>query len=576
MNNNRKILKFSSITFSNIKLEIENYLRKTYNKADQLFSPASPYGHVIQVTEQLYELSMLYLKNTISQFDMSNVNSTNSKIIRSNAIVAGHNPSRNISATGILKFVLRAGTVIEEDIPGSKITIFNKTAMKNKTNGLEYFIDLGGSDKITYAVNNNSTYIINITQGKYEYTDFTGTGNINQSYSINIPGSKEVENFNFEVTVNGDVWGSRKHLYDIMADEQACVVRTGFTGGIEVIFGNGSFGAIPPIGSIIRVSYVVSDGSNGNIFRRTVNDWNILDDIIDGFGNTIELSQYFDISIMADINFGANSESVEFTRNILPITSQNFVLGLPQQYAYQIKRLGVFSHVNAYDDRGTVMIVATPNIKLFKNRNANYFTIDKSAFELDSYEISKVDKYLKTGGNIQLTKKYKIRSPKLSYYVMNVFVIIYDDATMDNVTSEIQEKVSDYFLDFHRTDRVPKKDIINVLSEIDDIDSVDVQFISKKNEDYHGDFMIRDKNSRNSNVSDSNTLRRFPDYNPREMRGIDPVLGDIIFDASEIPVIRGGWRDRNDIYYNEEPGKEFSSINVVKKGTTDKKTIIKM
>jgi hypothetical protein len=36
-----------------------------------------------------------------------------------------------------------------------------------------------------------------------------------------------------------------------------------------------------------------------------------------------------------------------FTKNILPIASNNFVLGLPQQYAYEIKKLGVFSHVNA-------------------------------------------------------------------------------------------------------------------------------------------------------------------------------------------------------------------------------------
>ena len=574
-----KLLIFSSITFTNIKLEIEDFLRRTYNKADQLFSPASPYGHVLQITEQLYQLSMLYLKSTINQFDMSNANSVNGNIVRSNAIVAGHTPSRSISSTGILKLVLRSGTQVDKDIPGSKITIFNKTLIKNKTNGLDYIIDLGGADKITYTVTQNSQFIVNVTQGKYEFSDFTGTGDINQSYSVNIPGLKEVENFNIEVTVNGDAWSIRKHLYDIAPDEQACVVRTGFTGGIEVIFGNGYFGKVPTVGSIIRVSYITSDGASGNIYRRTTNDWTVIDDVIDGFGNTFDITQFFDINIMADINFGADGESVEFTRNILPITSQNFVLGLPQQYAYQIKRLGVFSHVNAYDNKGTVMIVATPNIKIFKNRNANYFTIDKSAFELDSYEISKVDKYLKTSGNIQLTKKYKITSPILSYYIMNVFVIIYDDAVMENVTNEIQDRVSDYFLDFNRQDRVPRKDLINVLSEITDIDSVDVQFISKKNEDYHGEFIKKDKNTRNTNLADttdSTSVRRFPDYNPSEVRGLDPILGDILFESSEIPIIRGGWRDRNNIFYNEEPGKEFSSINVVKKGTTDRKSVIKI
>jgi len=570
------MLEFNSITFQNIKEETENFLRKIYNKADQVFSPASPYGQVVRVTQELYQLSLLYLKNSINQFDMSNANSNNQKIVRSNAIVAGHNPSRNISASGILKFVLRAGTTIEEDIPGSKITLFNKTRLRNKTNGLDYILDLGGRDQVTYTITNSSQFVVTVVQGKYENSDFTGTGDNNQSYSVNIPGQKEAENFKFEVSVNGDFWTTRNHIYEMLPEEKACVVRTGFTGGIEIIFGNGSFGAVPPLGSTIRVSYLVSDGSNGNIFRRTVNDWNILEDVIDGFGQAIDITQFFDVNIMADINFGANGESVEFTRNVLPITNRNFVLGTSQQYAYQIKRLGVFSHVNAYNDDGTVIIVATPNIKLFKNRNADYFTINRDAFFLDNYEKNKIDRYLKTGGNIQLTQKYKITSPELSYYVMNVFLVIYDDATIDNVSNEIQEKVSEYFLDFNRMDRVPKRDLINAISEIEDIDSVDIQFISKKNEDYHGSFIKRQNNQEADVTNSEQITANFAEYNPSETRGLDTVLGDIIFEPNEIPVIRGGWRDRNGILYSEDLGKEFSSINIIKRGTTDRKNIVRL
>ena len=113
-----------------------------------------------------------------------------------------------------------------------------------------------------------------------------------------------------------------------------------------------------------------------------------------------------------------------FTKNILPISSNNFVLGLPQQYAYAIKRLGVFSYVTAYEQYGSIYIVATPNILLFKNQNSDYFSIPLSAFQLDSYEISKIDTYLKTGGNILLSKRYTITSPDISLYVINIYVII--------------------------------------------------------------------------------------------------------------------------------------------------------
>lgn len=573
------MLKFTSITFENIKEEIQTYLKKTYNMADQLFSMASPYGQILQVTTQLYQLSLLYLKNAIRQFDMSDVTSNNQKIIRSNAIVAGHNPSRAISATGVLKFIIRAGTNAQSDIPGGRVTFFNKTLIRNKTNNLDYILDLGGSDQVTYTINNNTQFYMNVTQGKYSQTDFTGTGDINQTYQVNIDGSKEVENFNIEVSVNGEAWVIKNHIYEMLSDEKACVVRTSFNGGIDIIFGNGNFGKIPELGSNISVNYLVTDGSNGNIFRRTVNDWTFIDDVIDGFGISFDISEFFDINISADINFGADGETTQFTKNVLPINSNNFVLALPQQYAYWIKRLGVFSHVNAYEQSGTIIIVATPNIKLFKNRNADYFTIDIAAFELDNYEKSKISKYLKTSGTIQLSKQYKIDSPALSYYILNIFLIIFDDSDMEVIRLEIQNVVSEYFLNFNRTDRVPKNDIINIISSVDGVDSVDIQFISKKDEDYHREYLLKDENRRNSELTDEGLTieKAFPDYNPDECIGLDKTLGDILFEPSEIPIIRGGWKDRYGVYYNESPSDSnmgLTSLNIIKKGTSNRKNDI--
>jgi hypothetical protein len=560
------ILKFSSVKFTAIKEEIEKYLRNQYHKADQLFSSASPYGQILKVVQELYQLSMLYLKNSIAQFDMSNVNYKNKRIIQSNALIAGHVASRGVSATGLLKLSVNSSTIIENDIPGGKVTIFNKTKIKNKTNNLSYLIDLGGSDKITYNLTNNSSIIINVIQGEYESKLFTGTGEINQSYQVNISGRKDVENFNTEVKVNGDTWSVRKHLYDILPGEKACVVRTGFSGGIEVIFGNNSFGDIPPLSSVIEVVYILTDGEFGNIFRRTANDWNFVDDVLDGTGLSFDITQFLDVNILADINFGTAGESVEFTRNILPLTSQNFVIATPQQYAYQIKRLGVFSHVSAYELNGTVNIVATPNVNLFKNANSNYFTIDDQAFFLDAYEISKIDKYLKAGGNIQLTKKYVIKSPDLSHYVMNVFLVIFDDVTLSDVSNEIEELTSEYFLDFNRTARIPKKDLINKLSTIKGIDSIDIQFLSKKNENYHESYAIDETNkSRQTNETFISGT-----YDSTLTMGLDPVLGDILFEPNEIPVCRGGWSDRNGIFYSQELGKDFSSINIIQKGTTNR------
>jgi hypothetical protein len=561
-------MNFIEIRFSNIKSEIENFLKVEYNKASILFSNASPYGQILGVLENLHQLSFLYLKNSIVGLDVTQIGVTD-RVVRNAAIFAGHIPGRSISASGTLRFSVKTDIDLEKEVAGGKISFFNKLNIRNKTNSLDYSFNIG-AERATHRLNPNYQFFIPIIQGKWITKIFTGFGEPLQTISAN-EASKDVENFNVQVTVNGDLWTIKKHIYEMIPDEQAVVVRTGFNGGIDIIFGNGGFGAIPPLGASIEVSYLTSEGSLGNIFRRTRNDWDFVGNIFDGNGQVVDVEKVFNVDIYNDITFGADGENIEFTRTILPIASNNFVLALPQQYAYEIKKLGVFSHVNAYEKSGTIFIAVVPNINLFKNQNSNYFTIDKGAFTLDSYEKSKIDNYLRTSGVIQLTRKYKIVNPKLSYYVMNVFVIPYADVSDESLNSQILDKVSNYFLNLSRIDRIPKLDIIKALSYISDIHSVDIQFVSKKNEDYHKN-MIQEMQNQLNMYAETGQARQLPHYDSTTTLGLDPILGDILFEPEEMPIIRGGWLNRENTYYSADiESNGLKSVNIIKKGSIDPK-----
>lgn len=562
-------MNFIEIRFSSIKNEIENFLKEEYNKASILFSSASPYGQILGVLENLHQLSFLYLKNSIVGLDVNQPGITE-RMIKNAAIFAGHIPGRAISASGTLRFSLKTDIDLEKEVAGGKISFFNKLNIRNKTNSLDYSFNIG-TERATHRLNPNYNFFIPIIQGKWITKTYTGFGQALQTISSNESGQQDVENFNVQVTVNGDLWTIKKHIYEMIPDEQAVVVRTGFNGGVDIIFGNGGFGAIPPLGASIQVSYLTSEGSLGNIFRRTRNDWNFVGTIFDGNGQIVDIDKIFNVDIYNDITFGADGESIEFTRTILPIVSNNFVLALPQQYAYEIKKLGVFSHVNAYEKSGTIFIAVVPNINLFKNQNSDYFTIDKSAFTLDTYEKSKIDNYLRTSGVIQLTRKYKIVNPKLSYYVMNVFVIPYSDVSDESLNSQILDKVSNYFLSLSRIDIIPKLDIIRELSTILDIHSVDIQFISKKNEDYHKS-MIQEMQNQLNMYAETGQAKQLPNYDSSTTLGLDPILGDILFDPEEMPIIRGGWKNRDGAYYSSDiESNGLKSVNIIKKGTIDPK-----
>ena len=566
-------LNLTEITFNNIKSQIETYLKQEYAKSDIIYSPASPYGQILFVIQNLFQLSLLYLKNSIKQYDLSDANSNNIKVIRNAAVAAGHIPSRSASATGVLKLSIKTSTDVSYDIPGNRISFTNKQQLKNKTNGLNYALQLG-SDKVTYKIDSSTTQIyMNIIQGQWSTEPFTGDGSINQTFQI-VPRSKnqDVENYNVQVLVNGVYWAVKKHLLDLLPNEQACVVRTGYNGGIDILFGNNNIGAVPPVAANIQVSYLLSDGNVGNIYRRTPNDWTFVDMAIDGFGNTIDVTKIFDISIYNDINFGADKEDIAFTKNILPISTNNFILALPQQYAYAIKRLGLFSYVNAYEQYGTIYIVVAPNVSLFKSQNSDYYSIPLSAFQIDSYESSKIDTYLRAGGNILLTQRYQIISPDISLYAINVFYMSYSDAQDDTVNAQIYDAIANYFLSFNRVDRIPKVELIKAIAAITDIYSVDINFVSNKNENYHRQNTIAIGNMKSTAAGAFNlsSAQQMIGYTASQVMGIDTVLGDILFEPNEIPILRGGWYDRQNNYYSDDNNSSgLKSVNLFLKGKVD-------
>lgn len=584
----------TQITFDKVKSEIDYYLKTIYNKAGETFSAASPFGHIMAAVEALYQNNFLYIKSIVSMYSLTETNQLNDKIVKASAIIAGHNPTRAVSATGTLRLKFKSAIDADSSLGSTKITFINQSRLKNKTNGLEYILDLGGSEIQSFDMKNNTPIYLNIIQGEITQAFFTSDGTINQTLQINNQSkTKDVENFFVKVYVNGELYTVKHHLYEMGVDEKAVVVKASVDGGINIIMGGDGFGFVPDIGSPIQVTYLLSSGNAGNIYRRTPNDFDFVDQPIDGFGITVDVNSLFDVFINNDINFGADKESIKFTRSILPLASSNYVLATPQQYAYHIMQMGVFSHVNAYLKNGYIVISVTPNVALFKNQNSDYFTVSEEAFKLDSYEKTKIDKFLKAGGNIQLTQKYRITAPTLSYYILNVLIITYSDTNDEETNQEIISRVSEYFLSLTRMGRIPKKDILTLIAAIPSIDSVDISFTSRKNEDYHRTYLQQIKQANtvinadpnliagsigmtDQNLSDVRKTNVSTAYNPNTTLGLDPLMGDLLFDATEYPILRGGWFTRDDVYFDTDmESTGLKSINIIKKGTTDKKQLMK-
>lgn len=624
-----KVFDYLEIRYNKLTTQLENWLRDSYNKAGILYTPASPYGQILRVLKELFIQSIIANKAATSQLILQDANSE--KTIRSLARISGHNPTRSIAATGSLKFKLKPGVNIDDEIKGGEISIKDKSVLKNKTNTLFYTLEQG-ADSI-YQITPNVQFIINVVQGRYEKQSFTGDGTSNQSYSVNVGITAKIDHFKFNVRYNGLILLVKDHLYDMLTGEYACYTRTGFNGGLDVYFGTKDFGIIPSIGSVIEVEYLLTDGNSGDILTPKMNDFKFSDEVKDKEGNTINMDKLFDTSIYVDINFSSNGETVAYTKATIPYVSRNFVLAQPNQYIYHLKRLNMFSKVDAYTNitdnnysvtfndvkyqlqqvktsnptnvqnrmsalettinkyetianDNVISLYLIPNITNYFTKSVNYFNIPLTAFYLDQTEKSKVLEYLRTVGIMSITTSVEIVQPKISRYVIFVYAKLYEGTLEDSIRQQIIYIVSSYLISNTRNDRIIRAQLISNIKSVEGVDGVDVYFVSKKNEDYHKTFasvnggLIQTASQLSTKAQTGNltikalgqtetlTARSLSKsqtfYDPNKVLGIDSILGDAVLDKDEYAIVRGGWNDRNGIYYNEDPNSPgLTSINVV-------------
>ena len=270
------------LNYVNLTNQIINWLSSAYDKSSILFNPSSPYGQILEVVKEFFIQNILYLKNFVKQIDIDQANSR--RMIANIARISGHNPSRAIAATGTLKFKLKQGINIDQTVSGAQVTIYDNTTLKNNTNSLYYSLKMGTS-KNYYPLTAGCQFFINIIQGRYETQTFTGDGTISQSFQVTVSNNGTIDHFDIQVNLNGINLQIKDHVYDMLENEYACYTRTGFNGGLDVYFGNGINGIIPPIGSLISVKYLLNNGLQGNILNNKFNDFTFIDDIYDDAGN---------------------------------------------------------------------------------------------------------------------------------------------------------------------------------------------------------------------------------------------------------------------------------------------------
>ena len=125
---------FLDLKYNNLNKQISDYLRLVFNRSDESFSNASPFGQITNVEKEIYQQNVIYQKNVVRNFMITEADSQ--KAVRNLARIGGHNPTRSITATGSIKLKLKNGIDIYNDIAGGKIKINDKTKKRSYVIGV--------------------------------------------------------------------------------------------------------------------------------------------------------------------------------------------------------------------------------------------------------------------------------------------------------------------------------------------------------------------------------------------------------------------------------------------------------
>jgi len=520
--------------------DIKNYLKNKYNQSDKVFTPSSAFGQILYAISYITEMILFFIEDSITELNI--ITASKKSSVYGLSRLTGHNPTRSVSATGEISFSLHDIS----NIKGDSILIPKYSKIKCINNNRIYILNLE-EDYLLINIKDKKTYYSKIIQGELQSQTFTGTGEKLQSYNVAARGSQQFENNFVNVYVNGELWSKKDSLYDLSMNEKGYIIKTGINSGIDIYFGNMYFGMIPPLGSSIRVEYLLSSGTNGNLLLNNDVYFEWIDNGYDNLGNDINLNDTLYTALHKQINFGADYESPEFTKLIAPEMSRSFVLATTENYKYFFKKFNYFSSIDAFttfednyiDDDNVIYLFLIPDISKRLTSNENYFTVNTEYFKLTNEENDKIIDLIEESGSKMINTIVKLVDPVIKKYVINIYLVIYEKYSVDTIYDDIIMRLSDYFLSLQRRDLIPASDLVKIIEDVDGVDSVNLYFISEENEQKH-----------------------MEDPNDKNLYGLD-VLGNIVMKKNELPVIRGGWSDRlGNVYLDYLDKVNPSSVNI--------------
>lgn len=530
-----KIFSLLDINYNSFSTKVKGYLSKMLSEHSSQFGSNTVFGQILTVIGNVIQNIMLYIEDAL--VEQNKYTAQRKKSIYGLASLSGYQPSYGKASVVTLKMNF-VPLNKDQDTP-INVLINNHEQVTCTQNGLIYNLLLPQETIVMNPDRDNHVKYITAVQGRFESQRFVSQGG--QYYSIHFRFNGNMDTDYISVKVNDEKWDYCVSLYDMDSNKKQYTWKTSIDGGINLLFGNNQHGRALQADDVVDVTYLVHDGEVGNLnpqletyftFDRLLNDIN---------GETHDGNSLFNVTFAETdpITSGSNSETMESVRRMIGLNSRSLVLASPQNYKMFISRFGFVGYNRTWNDAGSMIVnsLILKNFKSLVGTGSDYFKLRPNDFKLSSAQKKSIYDCIESTGNQLAGVKYNIFDPELCKYAMYVYVSLKDHKKdKEHLKSMIRQLVGDFFTNVESDIFIPKSDIIQLIkNNIENIDGVDVYFLSERNETalITGEY-----------VENGENVKVYGGENPN--LGLDSHGNIWLKNDSQFPVLMGGWDYKTD------------------------------
>ena len=555
-----KLFSLLETQYSNFHTAIKDYLSKTLSNYGASYGNSTIFGQLINVIGAVVQNVMLYIEDALTE--QNKWTAQRKKSIYGLAAQTGYEPSFGIAAGVQLKF-----TFVPSNQQSLNVIINNHESLTCTQNGLPYHIILPQEAIVMNVQKDNSSKYFYAVEGRFESQTFVSEGG--KYWTKNFQFIGDLDTSYLEVTVNNEKWEVKDSLYDMGADEKQFTFKAGYSGGIDLIFGNDVHGRALKDGDVVKVTYLIHDGEVGNLDPH-IETFFVFDNNLKSInGEDVDGNSIFNVTFAtADgVASGSNSERLSSVKLGIGYNSRSLVLASPENYKNYLSKFSFVGYNRTWTEPGSMIVntLAMKNYKLNLNKGIDYFNLSESDFVLSDIQKESIINSLENSGKQIAGITYNIIDPELCKYMLTVYIKLksnkYDKAYVEN---QVRNLIGEFFADIVSDQFIPKSDIEKlILDKVKGVESVNCYFLSAKNETalqtrrYYINKYEWDPIHRKYNI---NQELVYLNYDEDPNLGLDAHGNIELSSDHEFPVLMGGWDWMNN---EEDQGQDTQEVTVV-------------